>query len=58
MIKTIDKDDRHTKTVFSRTDNIFPEYSKFPLGEDFYNIETENPKITNEGSITYKLFKV
>jgi len=57
MIKTIDKDDRHTKNVFSKTDNIYPEYSKYPLGEDFYCIQTDNPKIESHKPDSNNRFK-
>jgi len=57
MKKTIEKDNRLTKTVFSKSDNLYPEYSKYPLGEDFYSIQTEYPNIESQKTVTDNRFE-
>jgi len=58
MKKTIEKDDRLTKTVFSKSDNLYPEYSKYPLGEDFYSIQTENPNLEYQNTFLKSDLKI
>jgi len=48
MKNSIEKNNRHVKSVFCETNNYQLEKSIYPLGEDFYCIQTDDNELNNK----------
>jgi len=54
MKNSIDKDSRKFKNVFNKTTICQKQNSKYPLGEDFYCIRTDDKVLKNNGHLQIK----
>jgi len=58
MKNSIDKKNRNVKNVFCDTTIFQQQYSEYPLGEDFYNIHTDDKELKNLELFTIKDSKI